>query len=144
MLVNFLLKSQIFFPTSSFVNILLNSRIFFWSREYFFPNSSFANILLKSQIFFQIHRSRTLFELMTFLLFTRQGLFDDRGSQFFDIFLYLFFVVYCSSRTGIQDCLPRTVTVTVYVPASQLELVKEFLDLNDTLTALWGPRWRFS
>ena len=113
MLVNFLLKSQIFFP-----------------------NSSFANILLKSQIFFQIHRSRTFFELMTFLLFTRQGLFDDRGSQFFDIFLYLFFVVYCSSRIGIQDCLPRTVTVTVYVPAGQLEPVREILDLNDTLTAL--------
>ena len=64
MLVNFLLKSQIFFPNSSFANILLKSRIFF-------PNSSFANIFLKSWIFFQIHRSRTFFKVVNIFLKSR-------------------------------------------------------------------------
>ena len=77
----------------------------------------------KSRIFFPY--SRTFFWINEHFYYSRtRGIFDAKDFQIF-LFIFLFFALFT-------------------MPAGHLEGVSEILDLDDTLTVLRGPKWRFS
>ena len=79
---------------------------------------------LKSRIFFPY--SRTFFWINEHFYYSRtRGIFDAKDFQIFFVHIFLFFALFT-------------------MPTGHLEGVSEILDLDDTLTVLQGPKWRFS
>ena len=91
--------------------------------------------------------SRTYFQIYCLWTFLKSPIFSHNREHFFE--LMNIFTIHAPGVSSMSKIFRFFVHIFLFfalftMPAGHLEGVSEILDLDDTLTVLRGPKWRFS